>query len=300
MARRGFRIQHVDYVPHRPMLEAVRHAVFIEEQKVPPELEWDELDPDSHHVLALDDKGEPVGTARLTPRRTIGRMAVLPHWRGQGVGEALLEALVERARASGTHELTLAAQTHAIGFYARAGFLPEGEQFDDAGIEHLLMRRVLDAPGTIGDRRSLVAAALGVVAGTRRDLLIYSRDLDPGVFDQPGVVDAVRRLAIRRGSVRILLQQPLAARQALAPLIELGQRLSTAISFRAVEEQVDRSYPSAFLANDRGGWLFRPLGNRPEGETSLDQAARARQLTGVFDPFWERARPCSEFRALGI
>ena len=300
MADAGFRIEHVDYAAAAPLLRRVREPVFVQEQKVPLELEWDDLDPASQHVLALDGAGNPIGTGRLTPKHSIGRMAVLPEWRGRGVGEAILAALVDRARESGWPDVTLAAQVHAIGFYARAGFLPEGDHFDDAGIDHLLMRRNLRAPGTIGDRRALVAATLGVVAGARRALVVYSRDLDPGVFDQPEVVEAVRRLAIRRGSIRILLQEPLAARQALSPLIELGQRLPTAISFRAVEEQVDRGYPSAFVASDTGGWLFRPLGNRPEGETSPDRPARARQLTAVFDPFWERARPCSEFRALGI
>ncbi len=300
MADSGFRIEHVDYAVAGPRLRQVREAVFVQEQNVPPELEWDELDPASRHVLAVDADGNPVGTGRLTPKHSIGRMAVLPGWRGRGVGDAILQALVEMARGNGWPDVTLAAQAHALGFYARAGFLPEGDHFDDAGIDHLRMRRTFHAPGTIGDRRALVAATLGVVAGARRSLLVYSRDLDPGVLDQPGVVEAFRQLGVRRGSIRILLQDPQAARQALAPLIELGQRLSTAISFRAVEEQVDRSYPSAFLASDAGGWLFRPLGNRPEGETLLDRPARARQLAGVFDPFWERARPCTEFRALGI
>ncbi|MCE7031255.1 GNAT family N-acetyltransferase [Lysobacter sp. GX 14042] len=296
----GFRIEHVDYAAASAQLQAVRHPVFVDEQQVPAELEWDELDPLSQHVLALDAEGRPVGTGRLTPKRTIGRMAVLREWRGRGVGEALLGALVERARQSGWPDVTLAAQTHATGFYARAGFLPEGGHFDDAGIDHLLMRRSFHAPSTIGDRRALVAATLGVVAGARRQLLVYSRDLDPGVLDRPDVVEAFRGLATRRGEIRILLQEPRSAREALAPLIELGQRLPSALAFRAVEEQVDRSYPSAFLASDAGGWLFRPLGNRPEGETALDRPARARQLKGVFDPFWGRARPCTEFRALGI
>jgi hypothetical protein len=70
--------------------------------------------------------------------------------------------------------------------------------------------------------------------------------------------------------------------------------------FRVIEETVDRAYAAAFATNDRGGWYFRPLGHRPEGETRIDQPARARQLQGVFEPFWERARPCSEYRALGI
>ncbi len=190
MADAGFRIEHVDYQAAAPLLRRVREPVFVQEQKVPLELEWDDLDPASQHVLALDGAGNPIGTGRLTPKHSIGRMAVLPEWRGRGVGEAILAALVDRARESGWPDVTLAAQVHAIGFYARAGFLPEGDHFDDAGIDHLLMRRNLRAPGTIGDRRALVAATLGVVAGARRALVVYSRDLDPGVFDRPEVVEA--------------------------------------------------------------------------------------------------------------
>ena len=63
---------------------------------------------------------------------------------------------------------------------------------------------------------------------------------------------------------------------------------------------MDRDYPSAYMANDGGGWYFRPLGHRFDGETRLDDEARARQLRAHFAPVWERARPCTEYRALGI
>src|SRR5690242_3585877 len=81
-----------------PLARRVREKVFIEEQKVPRELEWDDWDERSDHVLACDPGGEPIGTARLLPDGRIGRMAVLAHWRGKGVGAALLLALLERAR----------------------------------------------------------------------------------------------------------------------------------------------------------------------------------------------------------
>src|SRR5690606_22502571 len=201
----------------------------------------------------------------------------------------------------GWRDGSLPAQATAIGFYARAGFLPVGERFDEAGIEHQGMRRLLDALNLVESRAAAIAATLGVVAGARRQLDIYTRELDPGLLDQADVVTALRRVATRGDcSIRILLQDPEAPRRALAPLVSLGQRLPSAIAFRAVEEQVDRAYPSAFVANDGGGHLFRPLGNRWEGETRLDAPGRARHLRGVFDPFWERARPCTEFRVLGL
>jgi hypothetical protein len=83
-------------------------------------------------------------------------------------------------------------------------------------------------------------------------------------------------------------------------MIGLAQRLPSAFAFRAIEEPTDLPYPSAYVVNDLGGYYFRPLGHRFDGETRLDGASRARQLRAAFDPVWERARPCTEYRALGL
>ena len=95
------------------------------------------------HVLALTADGSAVGTGRLLPDGHIGRMAVLRPWRGRGVGAALLTELLRIAQAAGLEDLALNAQTHAIAFYARFGFEPEGETFLEAGIPHRAMRRRL-------------------------------------------------------------------------------------------------------------------------------------------------------------
>lgn len=295
-----FKVARAVYERDLPLLRQVRHAVFVEEQGVPVEVEQDELDPLCQHVLAQDAEGRAIGTGRLTPEGRIGRMAVLPAWRNQGVGDALLLALIERARQLGWTELMLHAQVSAAGFYARHGFLPHGERFVVAGIEHQAMRRLLDAPNPVETHAAALAALLGVIGGARRHLCIYSRELDPGLLDQSDVLAALRKFAARGGEVRILLQDALAPQLAHAPLIGLAQRLPSAFLFRAIEEPGDRAYPSAFVANDRGGWYFRTLGHRCEGETRIDQPARAKQLFAVFDPVWERARPCSEYRTLGI
>lgn len=121
----------------------IRHAVFVDEQKVAAELELDEWDAQSLHALARDAQGLAVGTGRLLPDGHIGRMAVLPQARGTGVGTALLRALMDAARERGHAEVVLNAQTHAIPFYRRLGFVEEGEVFDDAGIPHVAMRRRL-------------------------------------------------------------------------------------------------------------------------------------------------------------
>jgi predicted GNAT family N-acyltransferase len=296
----AFSVDSVDYRAALPDLRAVRDVVFVQEQGVPVALELDELDPQCHHVLARDAEGRPIGTGRLTPERRIGRMAVLANWRGKGVGDALVLALVDKARALGWHDVALSAQVPAIGFYARHGFLPHGERFTEAGIDHQPMRRLLEAANPVESHEAALAAILGVIATARRELWIYSRELDPGLLDHPDVMAALRRFGTQRGVAHILLQDALAPQSAHAPLIGLAQRLPSAFLIRVIDEPVDRAYASAFIVNDRGGWYFRPLGHRFEGETRIDQPARARQLQGVFEPFWERARPCTEYRALGI
>lgn len=137
----------------RALARPLREAVFVHEQGVPIEQEWDELDACSDHALALTPAGQPIGTARLLPETgsaagvfRIGRMAVLKPWRGRGVGAALLNSLIERASGRGARSIVLHAQTHASVFYQRFGFVADGEEYLEAGIPHFTMRRELLAP----------------------------------------------------------------------------------------------------------------------------------------------------------
>lgn len=298
----SFRVEVIDYASGVDDLRAVREPVFVQEQQVPLELEWDELDPLCVHMIARDDTGRPIGTGRLTPEHKIGRMAVLPGWRGHGVGDALLLALIDEAARLRWPELRLHSQASAVGFYVKHGFVPYGGRFMEAGIEHQSMRRQIGGPTAIDTRDAAVAVTTAIITACRRELYIYSRALDPGLLDTPEVLEAVRRLATRRQRVeiRLLLQDADAAQRAHAPLIGLGQRLSSVLGFREANDPADRSYASAFIANDSGGYYFRTLGNRFDGEAALDFGGRARQLADSFMPVWERARLCSEYRALQI
>lgn len=134
-----YRIETGDWGNLQASAQVVREVVFIEEQGVPAELEHDEFDASSLHALAVDAAGKVIGTGRLLPDGHIGRMAVLPAWRNRGVGAALLRSLLEAAGSRGMRRLALNAQTRAIDFYARYGFIPEGEEFIEAGIAHLRM-----------------------------------------------------------------------------------------------------------------------------------------------------------------
>jgi predicted GNAT family N-acyltransferase len=137
--RLQYQVRQVDWHAESELPRRVRRAVFIEEQHVPEALEWDEWDERSVHLLAHTPHGAPIGTGRLLPDASIGRMAVMAAWRGRGVGSSLLGALLALARARGADIVRLSAQTHAMPFYARFGFEPEGPEYLDAGIPHRLM-----------------------------------------------------------------------------------------------------------------------------------------------------------------
>lgn len=138
-----FTVSLVSWHDGEPMLRAVREAVFMREQNVPAELEWDGLDEDSRHALALSAKGDAVGCGRLLPDGHIGRIAVVPTWRKQHVGTAIMEALLNEARSRGFAQVDVDAQTYAVPFYRRFGFEEEGEEFQDAGMPHIRMRLAL-------------------------------------------------------------------------------------------------------------------------------------------------------------
>ena len=132
-------IQIVDWHERQDALKAIRKAVFIDEQHVPKELEWDGQDNDCTQLLACIN-AVPAATARLTPHGQIGRMAVLAEYRGNGIGTRLLAAVIEQAMRSGHRQLFLHAQVNVIGFYEKYGFRAEGDIFMDAGIEHRTMK----------------------------------------------------------------------------------------------------------------------------------------------------------------
>lgn len=124
-------------------LRQVRTVVFIDEQHVSEEEEWDGMDDQCTHVIAELADGTPIGTGRLLPDGKIGRMAVLKEYRGRDIGGRLLERLMQVAQEQGHREVKLASQTHAIPFYERHGFTAYGDEFPDAGIPHRWMKAAL-------------------------------------------------------------------------------------------------------------------------------------------------------------
>jgi len=130
-----------------PAAYAVRHQVFVVEQAVPPELERDEFDALAIHLVALRDN-DVIGTLRIVVgggTAKIGRMAVLAAERKAGIGSRLMERAVEVAQTAGVKDIVLHAQLTAKAFYAQLGYREEGDVFEEAGIAHVTMRKVIAA-----------------------------------------------------------------------------------------------------------------------------------------------------------
>jgi predicted GNAT family N-acyltransferase len=154
----SYTVRVVEDLAGREACFAVRKEVFVAEQGVPEEIEYDAYDAVAVHVLAVREDGLPLGTGRLLHGEaavgrtggdasvgSLGRLAVVRAARGLGVGAALVRAVEEAARARGLAAVDLHAQTHALGFYERLGYTAYGPEFPDAGIAHRAMRRVLPA-----------------------------------------------------------------------------------------------------------------------------------------------------------
>ena len=125
----------------------VRTEVFVHEQKIPLELEWDEADQTALHAVAYNGLGQAIGTARLLDTSSttakLGRMAVKRVLRGSNIGRDLLSVLIDSAAQAGKQEVMLHAQTSAQGFYARTGFVVRGELFYEVNIPHIEMFKSL-------------------------------------------------------------------------------------------------------------------------------------------------------------
>lgn len=154
MSLPSYAVRVVEDPADREACFAVRKEVFVVEQRVPEELEYDEYDAGAVHVLAVREDGVALGTGRLlygeaAAGRTggdlsvgsLGRLAVRKEARGLGVGVALVRGIEDAARGLGLVAVDLHAQTSALGFYERLGYAGYGDEFSEAGIAHLAMRR---------------------------------------------------------------------------------------------------------------------------------------------------------------
>ena len=134
----SFELVLSDWQTSREPLQAIRRKVFILEQNIPEAEEFDDADGNSSHVLVLSEKRDAVGTGRIEATGKIARLAVVAEYRNRGVGTAIVERLIEEAGNRGYNRVFLHAQTQALTFYNKFGFVSDEKVFMEAGIPHVL------------------------------------------------------------------------------------------------------------------------------------------------------------------
>jgi len=309
----GFTVRLADWQQDEAALRDVRTRVFVEEQAVAESEEWDGLDPECVHAVAETADEGVVGTGRLHPSGKLGRMAVLTPWRGRGAGAAILRRLLEEATRQQLEAVYLHAQVPVLGFYARFGFVAEGEQFDEAGIPHRLMRRWLkqqapagegegaqEAPGTrrvVSGKQDFADAVADVAAVANRSLAIFTPDLEHGVYDTARFLEAVKRLVLSRSHarIRVLISDPGRIQHSVNRFLHVGRRLSTFIEFRELGETF-QARADAFMIADQSALVYRARAERWEGIADTYELRMARRYLGEFDQMWQRSENDAETR----
>lgn len=299
-------LRTADWSRDRDTLRALREQVFIVEQQVPRDIEWDGRDEDALHVLGTLD-GVPIAYGRLLPEGKIGRMAVLAPHRGHGYGAAVLQALVDAARDQGLTEVFLHAQQHAADFYRRAGFEPEGEPFAEAGIPHIAMRRQLQAPvgkvysNGIEYPHPFAEWATALAADASREICVLSPDLDHRAFDDRDFADALSALArrSRNSRVRILVSDYRPMVQRGHRLLALARRLPSSILLQQLNEHPDWK-GETLVIKDRSGVLCKPAQADQAAFCEPDSRARTERYLELFEELWRHSAPHIEFRSVPL
>ena len=313
-----FSIRVAHWTAEQSHMKQVRKTVFVQEQQVPLELEWDGKDAEALHMLALDENQKPIGTVRLLPSGQIGRMAVLRPWRNQGVGQALLDGLLAQAAKGHYPRLFLNAQLTARPFYAKRGFIAEGDEFMEAGIPH---QRMLWQPADNKRARAMPPALLGetgtsfylhslaevrelstrMVSQARRKVVIFTQDLDPAVYARADFVRALKQLALntRVAQIRILLQDNGLIRSQGHRLVGLAQRLSSSMEIRK-PGQAYRDFSESFLLVDDCGCLHRKQTGRYTATACFNDRLKTLHLQERFDEAWESGEPDMELLRLHL
>ncbi len=302
----SFNIRASSWPADKDTLQNIRHRVFIEEQSVPAELEWDGNDEQAYHWLALDTHNNAIGTVRMLNGK-IGRMAVLSEYRQQGIGKALLEAAITHAEKMNYFDVYLHAQVQALGFYQSLGFVAYGEEFMDANIPHLSMRRQLAARrqiGVHGGDFSVVDfsdTALGLIAQAQTQLHLLSYDLDPVTFDKPEMAEYISQLArkSRYTDIKILLIDSSLAIKRGHRLVNLQRRLPSSIKLRAVSCEAHEVKNNLILV-DQCAIICQSIKEREKAWANFNNKPVVNNYNEQFDYWWERAREDKDLRQLEI
>jgi len=314
-----------DWRTHGAEMRMVRERVFVTEQGFAAEAEFDGQDDGAWHFLALNEAGQPIGTARLLPTGQIGRLAVLPANRRRGIGRQLLDVAVDAAAAEGFERIFLNAQLDALSLYRAAGFTPVGDQFDEEGKAHQRMERLLPiayssaAPGraarsapieaggaakgelvTFEQEGDCRAALDAVVACARRRLTILSPNLESALFATATFVSAVSEFARRAAvtHVQILIEDPRAIAEESHRLLELARRLPSKIDIRRLPDDDVEAHPRSFVVADAEAYWVVPDSDAFAGFCNCRDRVEGRRLAEAFDRLFARSLDDPELRLL--
>lgn len=300
-------IVEASWSEHQNALQEVRHQVFVAEQAVPAELEWDGNDERAYHWLAFD-RDKAIGTVRMLRDGHIGRMAVLADYRRQGIGKGLLSKAIRHAKLLNLREAWLHSQEQAIGFYEPFGFQAYGPTFQDAGIPHRSMRLRFREDFILGKDAgkhsvsNLAATAASLVSQSRHQLRIFSASLNPDIYDNETVRSAVSELARLHKSteIRILVLRPELLAGRGHSLVELQQRLSSSIFLRALPEDQAGQVEEEFLVADSAGLLVSKRSEVNHHWADFSNRPSALNYILQFDLLWNQASEDPRLRRLSL
>jgi len=301
-------IRTTDWRASRDLIRRIRTEVFIREQGVPPELEWDEDDARAIHFLAFEGRN-PVACARLMSDGRFGRMAVLKDWRRQHWGSRLLNAIEDYARNElQIREIKASAQAHALGFYRKNGFSVQPGFFDDAGIPHVKIYKAPGAPNsnyvlvpgrdeTLYHLDSLISMTGWVqvaLAANPRSVTLVCKDLNHPLWSRTEVVDAIREFASRSPKRRVKILIP-SERGGINrhPLLRLQQRLSSRISL-GIHSSVDDNLMIT------PGWGYMKITGQEMAAGCMNDPGRVRRMESKYSHLLQTANRSREARRLAI
>lgn len=301
------------------LLASIRRPVFIDEQGVPAEEEFDSDDETAVHWIAYGPDGEAMGCARLAGDK-IGRMAVKAEHRDKGVGSALMRKIVAYAAANRLESVQLNAQLHALPFYEGMHFEADSEEFLEAGIPHrhmsLSLKRFLSPdiqpplPDISAEQRERIPLdgidsfreyTSNVLDVAERQVRILSSKLDPKIYDTESFCEQLFQFATLHpyAEVQILVRDSHLLVQDSHRLLHLYHRLPSRIEIRTLKPET-KTLHTEFMVVDYHGILYRQTADRYIGYAILYSPLEAKELAGDFVQLWEASEPDPELRSLPI
>jgi N-acetylglutamate synthase-like GNAT family acetyltransferase len=314
----------VDWSTHQPQLRQIRERVFIEVHGIARSLEFDGLDDDAAHFVALNEAGIALGTARLLPTGLIGRVAVLPEHRRRGIGRQLLEAAVAHAVELGLTRVFAQARQDTAPFYHRCGFRADGSVEATPRIEMALelplpyvrsdalgradIANLPTPPLATRPRRLIIfdsesdcrRAIELLLDDARRTVVLFSPNLEPELFATPRCIERFRQFAHhRRTTLQILVEDARAIAVAAHPLLELARRLPSKVRIRRIPDDHTPSRRHFLVVDGEAVWL-RPDRDAYVGWANLHDRVEARRLLEEFGWLFELSTDDPELRLLNL